>query len=141
MSNCKILWNNENAYKFATKSALFGYFWARILKKYRHVWNQHLPISVIAKFCEETKMPISGTKNALFGYFWQRMSYLGVFGQKFWKNYCHIWNPHPQICLIAKFCRKAIMPKFGNKNALFGYFWAKILKKLLSYLKSTLDFV
>ena len=27
------------------------------------------------------------------------------------------------------------MPKFGAKNALFGYFWARILKKLLSYLK------
>ena len=69
LSNCKILWNNENAYKFGTKSALFGYFWARILKQYRHVRNQHLPISVIAKFCEETKMPISWNKNALFGYF------------------------------------------------------------------------
>ena len=28
------------------------------------------------------------------------------------------------------------MPKFGTKNAFFGYFWAGILKKLLSYLKS-----
>ena len=30
------------------------------------------------------------------------------------------------------------MPKFGTKNALFGYFSARIFnKKLLSYLKST----
>ena len=28
------------------------------------------------------------------------------------------------------------MPKFGTKNALFGYFWARIFIKLLSYLKS-----
>ena len=28
------------------------------------------------------------------------------------------------------------MPKFGTKSALFGYFWARIRKKLLSYLKS-----
>ena len=27
------------------------------------------------------------------------------------------------------------MPKFGIKNALFGYFWAKTLKILASYLK------
>ena len=27
------------------------------------------------------------------------------------------------------------MGKFGTKNILFGYFWASILKKLLSYLK------
>ena len=28
------------------------------------------------------------------------------------------------------------MPKFGNKNALHGYFWGQNFKKLLSYLKS-----
>ena len=28
------------------------------------------------------------------------------------------------------------MPKFGTKNAFFGYFWARILKKLLYYRKS-----
>ena len=28
------------------------------------------------------------------------------------------------------------MPKLGIKNAVFGYFWARILEKLLSYLKS-----
>ena len=72
--------------KFGTKSALFGYFWARILKNYCHIWDQHpqicqkwvfnsyskfqcLRISVIAKFCEETKMPKFGTKNALLGIF------------------------------------------------------------------------
>ena len=27
--------------KIATKNALFGYFWARILKYYCHIWNQH----------------------------------------------------------------------------------------------------
>ena len=28
------------------------------------------------------------------------------------------------------------MPKFGIKNALFEYFWAKVLNKLLPYFKS-----
>ena len=28
------------------------------------------------------------------------------------------------------------MAKFGTKNVLFGYFWARIWNKLLSYLKS-----
>ena len=28
------------------------------------------------------------------------------------------------------------MPKFGTKTALFGYIWMRILKKLLSYMKS-----
>ena len=69
--------------KFATKSAFFGYFLARILNNNYHIWNLHLQISVITKFCEETKMPKFGTKNALSGYSWQRMPYLGIFGPDF----------------------------------------------------------
>ena len=42
------------------------------------------------------KMPKFGNKNALFGYFWARI----------WKNYYHIWNQHPRICLSTKFCKK-----------------------------------
>ena len=38
---------------------------------------------------------------------------------------------------FVKFCEKMKMPKFGTKNAFFGYFWARILKKLLYYRKST----
>ena len=108
--------------KFGTKNALFGYFWATILKNYCHIWNHHLRISVIAKFCEETKMPKFGAKNVLFGYFWPKMPYLGIFGQEFQKYYCHIWNQDPQICLIVKFCKKTKIPNFGTKNALLGIF-------------------
>ena len=53
---------------------------------------------------------------------------LGISGQEFWKRYCHIWNQHPQICLSAKFHEKIKIPKFGTKNTLFGYFWARILE-------------
>ena len=56
--------------KFGTKTGLFGYFWARILKNYYHVLNQH-PLN--AKFCKETKMPKFGNKNA----------FLGIFGMEF----------------------------------------------------------
>ena len=58
-----------------------------------------------------------GIKNTLFGYFWARIS----------KNYCHIWNQLPQICLIVKFFRKTKMPKCGIKNALHRHFWTPIL--------------
>ena len=47
---------------------------------------------------------------------------------EFSKKCCHITNQHPEICLIAKFCKKPKMPKFGSKNALFGYFWTRIWK-------------
>ena len=64
------------------------------------------------------KMPKFGTKNALFRYFSGRTL----------KNYCHIWNWHPRICLFANFGAKMKILKFGTKNALFGYFWAGIFK-------------
>ena len=67
---------------------------------------------------EETEMSKFWTKNALFSHFWA-----GI-----WKQYCHIWNQHPRICLIAKYREIMKMPKFGTKSALFGYFWARILK-------------
>ena len=53
-----------------------------------------------------------GTKNALFEYF----------SAGIWKWYCHISNQHPRIYLSATFCEKTKTPKFGIKNALFGYF-------------------
>ena len=108
--------------KFGIKNALFGYFWARILTNYCHIWNHHPQICQIAKFLLKRKMlkfgvifEIStlkfvqlqnfakkrkifkfGTKDALFGYFWARIL----------TNYCHNWNQHPQICQISKFLEK-----------------------------------
>ena len=57
-------------------------------------------------------MPKSGTKNAWFG----------CFGAGTLKQYCHIPNQHPRICLIAKSGEETKTLKFGTKDALFGYF-------------------
>ena len=75
-------------------------------------------ICIIAKYVEETKTPKFVTKNALFEYFRARIL----------KNYCLIWNQHPQIRQIGKFRKKTKLPKFGTKNVLFRYFWAILLK-------------
>ena len=40
----------------------------------------------------------------------QKILDLGIFWARTLKNYCHIWNQHPQICLSAKTLWK-------NKNA------------------------
>ena len=56
------------------------------------------------------------------------MSDSGIFGLEFEKKYCHVWNQHPQICLIAKYHQIMKMTKFGTKSTLFGYFWARIFK-------------
>ena len=55
-----------------------------------------------------------------------------------WKYYCHVSNQRPQIFHVAKFGAKIKIFKFRTKNALFGYLWAAIWKKLLPYyFKST----
>ena len=54
--------------------------------------NKDAEICLIVKFCENTKMSKFGTKKALFENFWTRIL----------KNYWHISNQHPRICLIAK---------------------------------------
>ena len=62
-------------------------------------------------------------KNALLGYSWARIL----------KSLCHILNQHPRIYLIAKFCEEAKMPKFGAKNALFGFFGLEYLKTFVIF--------
>ena len=114
LSICKISQKSKNA-EIWYKKCLIGYLLARIWKQYCHIWNQHPPICVIAKFWEK-EMPNFGTKNTLLGYFCARIL----------KNYCDIWNQYLQICLIATFCEETKMPKSGTKNALLGYFWLKM---------------
>ena len=79
LSNCKFCEGTKMP-KFGTKNTLFRYFWARILKSYCHISNQHPEICQIAKFPEKTKITKFATKNALFGYFQNRIL----------KNYSHV---------------------------------------------------
>ena len=71
--------------------------------------------------------------------FGTKMSYLGILGLVFLKTYYHIWNQHPWVCLIAKFCKKKqkylnIGPKMPY--FIFGLFLGWNFRKLLWYLKS-----
>ena len=61
------------------------------------------------------------------------MPYFGIFGLEFSKIYCHIWNQHPRVWLNRKFREKMKMSKFGTKNALFEYFWAKFLRTIVIF--------
>ena len=47
-----------------------------------------------------------------------------------------IWNQKHRICLIAKRRETKKMPKFGTKEASYGFFYYNLFKKLLSCLKS-----
>ena len=108
-----------------TINALSGHLWARILKSYCRIWDQHHQICQIAKFREKAKMAKSGVRNALFGYFWA-----GIF-----KVFCHICNQYPQICVNGKFYKKTKGPKFWTRNALFACFLKTIVKLQIRSLK------
>ena len=69
------------------------------------------------------------TKNALLGL------WAGMF-----KNYCHICNQRPPICLIAKFRAKIRILKFGTKNALFECFGQQFWKTIVIFAISALEF-
>ena len=64
------------------------------------------------------------------------MPYLGILGQEFRKNLLLYLNS--AICLIAKFCDKTKMPRFGTKNAWFNIL-QEFCEKLLSYLQSAIS--
>ena len=113
---------------FADENAVWSIFDQKRLICVVLGWNLKTTLLYL-KSALSTKMLRFGTKKALFGYFWA-----GI-----WKQYCHIWDHHSRICVIAKFCGKIKMSTFGVKNVLFFYFWAGILKKeLLSFLESAL---
>ena len=65
--------------KFGTKSILFWYFWARVLKKLLS-YLKSAPSNLSNCKILRKKMPKFGAKNALPGYFWARIL----------ENYCHI---------------------------------------------------
>ena len=54
------------------------------------------------------------------------MPYFGTFGYEFLKKLLSYSKSEPSICQITKFREKRKMPKFGTKNALFEYLWARI---------------
>ena len=69
--------------KFRTKNALFGYFWARILKfffSYLKSATLNLPK---CNFCEEAKMLKFWTKNAILRHFLTKNALFWYFSQEF----------------------------------------------------------
>ena len=115
---------------FDTKNALFGYFCARILRKYCHISSRHTQICLIAKCCQKTKLPKFGILNGL-RYFWGLIS----------KGPYHIWNQHAKICLIRKFSKKLKLFTLGKQNFWFRIFGLEFLKTILIFQVSILKFV
>ena len=117
LSNCKI--SRTRMSKFGTKSLICIFLCWNLKGLLSYLKSASLNLSC-CKVSAKVKILTFGAKNVLFGYFWARISK---------KNYCHNWNKHPRICLIAKFWEKTKTSKYGTKNALSGYFWAGIWKQ------------
>ena len=71
-----------------------------------------------------------GNKSVLFGYLWVRIL----------KNYCHISNQHPKICIFAKFGIKIKMKKFEPEVPDLGIFLLEFEKTIVIFQISTLKY-
>ena len=76
--------------EISDQNLLIWLFWAVSLKKYCHIWNQHLWICQHAKFRAKLKILSFGTKNAWF-------KWMPDFSANLKENYCHILNQQPLI--------------------------------------------
>ena len=133
--------------KFRVKIAFFGYFWVEFEKSHYHVWNHprfflresfvrnwksfnlriKLPYLSIfrLKFEKEAIVTFEATsdfsKRESFVQIWGQYCFIWVFWAAISKNYSHIWNQSPQICLIAEFSAKIKILEFGIKKVLSKY--------------------
>ena len=109
------------------KNPLFGYFWTRTLKNYCHIWNQYPGICLIAKFCEEIKKAKFGTKRCLIWVFLTKFALIGNFWERVLAKLLSYLKSASSNFSKSNISWKKI-PKFGTKNAWFGYFWAGLLE-------------
>ena len=73
-------------------NSLFRQIWGRNLQTILWYLKSAPSILFNYKILQRTKLPKVGTENACIGHFWVGVS----------KQYCHTWNQHSRICLIAK---------------------------------------
>ena len=120
--------------KFRTKNSLFGFSWAIFLKNCGHILNQHPQMCLIAKFCGKQKCLNLGPKSLICLFFWVEFSKTIVIFEISTLKFVSLQSFEKKQKGI-NLGRKMPYWVFLRKNALYGYFRARILKKLLSYVK------
>ena len=118
--SCNFSSKNKKTLNLGPKIPYLVIFGLQFNKNYYHIFNQYYRINETIKF--QSKQKKLRTKNALLGY------WAGMF-----KNYSHICNQGPPICLIAKFHAKIRILKFGAKNVYLGVLESNF-ETLLSFL-------
>ena len=120
LSNCKILQKKKKSPNVQPDMPYLGIFGVDFWKT-MSIFEMRTLKFLIEKILRKKK-------NA---YVWDQKCLIWVLLDYILKNYCHIWNQHPQIFLIAKFYQEKKMPKFATKYALFKYFWCRIIKNYI----------
>ena len=120
--------------KLATKNTLFGYLGWTVEKVFSYLKSTPSNLSNFNFFCKNGNSRIRDQKCLIWVFlgwklpeilsylisassnlsccenkilkFGTRSAWFGYLGSGSWKYYCHIWNQHPRICLIAKFTEK-----------------------------------
>ena len=114
---CNVSSENKETSNLGPKIPYLGIFWLQFNKICCQIFNQY-------SWSRSKKL---GIKYAVL------RLWAGMF-----KNYYHICNQHPPICLIAKF-RASL--KFGTTNALFGCFGEQFWNTTVIFPISALKFV
>ena len=89
MSSCKILWKNENALVWDKKCLIWVFLGWNLIIALSYLKLAHTNLSNLKILRKKKK--------------WPKMPYLVYFWARILKNYCHVWNQHPRICLKRVF--------------------------------------
>ena len=116
MRNSKISRENKNAYIW-DKKKLIWIFYGWNLKRIFSYLKWALSNLHNCKISLKNKMSIYWTNSALFGYLWAEIL----------KQYCHIWNQHPQVCQKWAFNSYT---KFWYKICFFLKVWGLLFLKV-----------
>ena len=100
------------------QKCLIWVFWVEILKNHCHIWNQRPPICLIVSIGAKNKNSLIWDQKCQICLFWG--SNLNILFSDTKSRASNLSN-----CKISKIMK---IPKFGNKNASFGYFWTRIWK-------------
>ena len=131
MLTCNVSSKNKKTLNLGPKIPYLGTFGCNLIKTIVKFLISTLEFVKLWSFIQNKKNKKKlRTKNALLGL------WAGMF-----KNYCHISNQRPPICLIAKFNVKIRILKFGTKNALFGCLGVQFWKAIVLFVISALEFL
>ena len=135
LSNCKI-WRKQKCLNLGNKNALFGSFWARILKK-TIVMFEISTFEVVQNFVTKQNCQKLGLKMPYLGIFDQKDLIWVYLGKSFKKTIFIFETSTLKFVYLQNFTKKQKCLNLGPKVLYLGIFGLEFKKKLLSYLKPT----